>query len=278
MSDRFEPGDERESDGVMLADPQLRQAEPTNNPPTKRAAPSPRPSRKRDEDDDDESFFARNRLAIIAGVLVLAGGAWVFFHKPSAPSQPAKKAPEQVVRIQLPPPPPPLPPPKVQPPPPKDDKRVEQTPMAKPEPKPEAAKPKPDVKPPEGLGTNNKGPGPGLAGLGNSGDGMLGGTGSKGGGGGGSMAKWYAGQVGSKIEAALRNHRKTRSASLRVDAKVWVDGHGRVTRATLDNSSGDKSLDDAITNEILPGIQLSEPPPAKMRMPIPLRFNARRPN
>ncbi len=92
------------------------------------------------------------------------------------------------------------------------------------------------------------------------------------------MARWYAGQVGTKIADALRNHPKTRKATLRVDVHVWLDASGKITRATLDNPTGDSAIDAALKNEILPGIQISEPPPAGMRMPIPLRLTARRPN
>jgi TonB family protein len=137
---------------------------------------------------------------------------------------------------------------------------------------------KPAEKPPESLGTSIKG-GAGIAGLGSGrGNGVIGGTGNGPGGGGSSMARWYAGQVSTKIAEALRANRKTRSASLRVEAKVWVDASGRVTRATLDSSTGDAALDALLRDQILPGVKLSEPPPQGMRMPIPLRLTARRPN
>jgi protein TonB len=243
--------------------------------------PAPLPPRRSnlDEEEEEGGFFVRHRLGLIVGVIAVGGGVWFYLY-PSSKIEPARKAPEpRVISIQLPPPPPPPPPPapKLPPPPPKNDKRVEQTPLAKPEQKPEAAKPKPADKPPEGLGTNNKGPGPGMAGLGSSGNGMLGGTGS-GPGGGGSMSRWYAGQVGTKVAETLRTNRRTRSASMRIMARVWVDQRGKVTRGELTSSTGDSALDAALTNEVLPGIQLSEPPPAGMPMPIPLRLTARQPN
>jgi hypothetical protein len=137
---------------------------------------------------------------------------------------------------------------------------------------------KPVEKPPESLGTSIKG-GEGMAGLGSGrGNGIIGGTGNGPGGGGNSMAKWYAGQVSAKIAEALRTNRKTRSASLRVDAKVWLDEGGRITRATLDSSTGDAGLDASLRDEVLPGVKLAEPPPRGMRMPISLRLTARRPN
>ncbi|MEA3208028.1 MAG: periplasmic protein TonB [Chthoniobacter sp.] len=237
-------------------------------------APAPPP----DDDEEEDSWLGRHAVALIGGALAVAIGVWFYLHPPSGKLEPVRKAPETVVRIQLPPPPPPPPPPKIQPPPPKEDKRLEQTPLAKPEPKREAEKPKPAEKPPEGLGTNVKGAGPGLAGLGSSGNGVLGGTGTNGAGTGRSMARWYVGQIVSKVTEVMRGNRRTRTASLRVDARIWLDSSGRITRAELVNSTGDASLDTALKNEVLVGTQLAEPPPAGMRMPIPLRLTARRPN
>jgi len=232
------------------------------------------------DDDDDESFLQRHRLGLIVGAIVLIGAGWAAFHRPSGKSQPERKAPEPVmVRIQAPPPPPPPPPPKIQPPPPKDEKQPEQTAMAVPEAKPQDAKPKPVDKPPEGLGTNIKGPGAGLAGLsGGAGNGMLGGTGT-GPGGGGSMAAWYAGQVQAKIADELRRQDKTRKASIKgLKFSVLVDATGRITGATLLASTGDRSLDEAIKGAMLAGIQLQEPPPGGKPMTITMMLNARRPN
>ncbi len=279
MSDLLDPPTRKVSDSSVLTEMPLRpgaKRQATHASPRPRQAPKIRTTAlPHDEDGKDASFLRRHWLLIVVTVIALAGGAWFYFH-PLEKAAPVRKAPEPtIVRIQLPPPPPPPAPPKIQPPPPKEEKRVEETPVAKPEPKPEA--PKPLEKPPEGLGTNIKGSGPGMSGLGSSGNGVLGGTGN-GTGSGGSMARWYAGQVGSKVADALRTHRKSRSASLRVNSRVWVDENGRITRAALDGSTGDSALDVALTNEILPGIQLSEPPPKGMRMPIPLRLTARRPN
>lgn len=227
------------------------------------------------EDEDEEGFLKRNLAPIIIATIVLTGGGWVAFHLPSGKSFPVQHAPEQIIKISLPPPPPP-PPPKVQPPPPKDVKQPEQAPAEKPADKP-MEKPKPAEKPPEGLGTNIKGNGPGMAGLGSSGNGMLGGTGS-GPGGGGSQWGWYAGQVQARIADALRKNGHTSSATLNIEVKVWPDATGRIGRAQLVGSTGDRILDDAIKNEVLTGLQMQEPPPADMPTPILLRINARRPN
>ena len=116
-----------------------------------------------------------------------------------------------------------------------------------------------------------------MAGLGNSGNGMIGGTGN-GPGGGGSRWGWYAGQVQNRIADALRKNAHTSSATMNIQVKVWPDSTGRIGRAQLVGSTGDRVMDDAIKNEVLTGLQLQEPPPADMPVPITLRLNARRPN
>jgi len=154
---------------------------------------------------------------------------------------------------------------------------VEQTPIEKDEVKPE---PKPEEAPAP-VGTSIKGDGPpdgfGLGGPGGSGGNGLGGKGS---GRAGSRFGWYGGQVQSKIAEAIRGNKKTRSASIAsLTIRVWADAStGRVTRAQLAGTTGDKNVDEALQSEVLNGLQLQEPPPAGMPMPIVMRVNARRPN
>jgi outer membrane biosynthesis protein TonB len=228
--------------------------------------------------DDDENFLQRNKAVLIFLAIVLGVVGWVVFGKPLGSSGPVRKAQEQqVVKIVLPPPPPP-PPPKATPPPPppKEDKRPEQAPLAAPD-KP-VAQPKPAAKPPEGLGTNIKGAGPGLAGLsGGGGNGMIGGTGS-GPGGGGSPWSGYAGKVQARIAEALRANARTRSASLNIQVRVWPDSSGKIARVQVTGTTGDSALDNAIRNEVLSGLNLNEAPPEGMPVPIVLRLVARRPN
>jgi hypothetical protein len=70
----------------------------------------------------------------------------------------------------------------------------------------------------------------------------------------------------------------TRNAAFQLEVRVWADLTGRVTRSLLASSTGDPQVDDAIKNKILNGLQLQEPPPAGMPMPIVMRFTARHPN
>ncbi len=236
--------------------------------------------RHSDEDFDEDSLFQKHRWLLPLIVIVAVGGigyaASQFKGGPSAPTRPV----ERMMTITLPPipppPPPPPPQPKVEPPP--EEKKQEM--IAQEEVKPDEVKapePKPSDDPPP-IGTNNVGSGPPDGfGLGAYKGGTGGtGTGTGGGGRGGSKFGWYAGQVQSRVADALRRNGRTRNASLSLQVRIWADSSGRITRASLVGSSGDNSLDSAIANEVLTGLQLQEAPPSDMPMPINLRITARK--
>jgi len=230
------------------------------------------------DDDDEPGFFAKFRVPIVLFTLVaIAAGTWfAFFNKAEKPKK--KSAPISMVSIMPPPPPPPTPPPTPPPPQPEQEQKEETKQEFVEETKPEAA-PEPESAPEEApLGTNLEGPGSDSFGLAKGGGGgMIGGTG-KGKGGGGSKFGIYAGQVQSRVADALRSHKKTRSASMSVKVRIWVDSTGRITNAKLSGSSGDASVDRAICEEILSGLQLQNPPPEGMPMPVVMRLSATRPN
>ncbi len=238
------------------------------------SAKRPEPPRRPEEPEDEEpGFFRRFRVPLGLAGLVIAGIAYAASGPPSpfTPVAPRKAAVPINVSIAPPPLPPPPPPPKVEPP--KIEEKMEEETAPVEEAPPE---PTPDDSPPP-IGSNNVSNGPadgfGLgkasAGSGNGTGRKLGGTGSKYG--------YYAGQVQSTISSAMRRNSKTRSATLSVIAKIWADETGRVTRATLSGSSGDTSVDAALREEVLTGLQLQSPPPAGMKMPINLRLTARAP-
>ncbi|MEI6323427.1 MAG: TonB family protein, partial [bacterium] len=111
-----------------------------------------------------------------------------------------------------------------------------------------------------------------------AGNGGGGGTGFGGkGGGGGTKYGYYAGQVQARVAEVLRTHKKTRSAVMNVQVRIWADATGKITKVSLGQSSGDPALDAAIKNEVFSDINLQEPPQG-MPMPIVMKFNARRPN
>jgi TonB family protein len=219
------------------------------------------------------------KLRIVAGVAVLlAVGAGAFFFL-GGPDKPQKKkaTPVHIMPVLPPPPPPPTPPPTpppappdpVEPPPDAPEFVEEAAPDSPPEPEPEAPAP---------MGSNIQGDGPpdGFGLVGKGGGGMIGGRGT-GGGGNASRFGWYAGRVQNTVSAAVRSHKTTRSARLTVKARIWVDRTGRVTRASLEGSSGDPEIDRALQGEILAGIHLPDPPPEDMPMPIVMRISAARP-
>jgi periplasmic protein TonB len=225
-------------------------------------------------EDDEPGFFRKHRLATAIAVVALTGGfIWTAKKLSHSGSKSPRPPAFAVVQVQLPPPPPPpLPPP----PPPQqpEEKMIEQLPVENEE-KPE---PKADDAPPPDLGTGIKGDGP-PDGFGLSGSGR-GNTLGNGNGSAGARSRWgwFASKVQSQIGAAIRSNRKTRSADLRVDVRVWPDDTGRITRAELAGSSGSAALDATIRDEILTGLRLSEAPPPDMPKPIVLRLTVRRPN
>ena len=207
---------------------------------------------------------------IVVGVLVAIGVTFVVF-SPKEGSK--KKSTVNIVNIIPPlPPPPPPPPPKEQPPEPETAKEEKFVPE-------EAPKPEPVAQAEAPMGTNLQGDGPNNFGLGVGGNGgMLGGRGIGNGGGRGSKYGAYAGQVQSRVGDALRSNKKTRSASLNIKVRIWLDSTGRITRSTISGTSGKADVDAAIRDEILTGMQLQSPPPDGMPMPIVMRLSATRPN
>ena len=88
--------------------------------------------------------------------------------------------------------------------------------------------------------------------------------------------KWdhYAVSVQNTIAETLRHNSGVRHATFSLQVRVWADPNGRITRASLMGSSGDATVDNAIKNNALTGLQLPEPPPADMPMPINMRISA----
>jgi protein TonB len=217
-------------------------------------------------DIDEPGFFRQNRAGLIVTAAVLIGAGFLVFKFVQSSKSAPRRAPE-LVMIKLPPPPPPPTPP--QQPTPEEkmlDQREEKFETQDEKPKDEP--PKPPDEPPIGTGIKGDGSGDGF--------GLTGSTGNGFGGSGGSRFGWYAGQVQSKISEALRNNPRTRVAELSIRARIWLDASGRITRAQLTGSTGDPTLDAAIRDEVLTGLQLRESPPAEMPMPIVLQLKAKR--
>lgn len=138
---------------------------------------------------------------------------------------------------------------------------------------------KPDDSPAEAPGittnlTGTGGPDFGLKAARKGGDLVGGGNSSKGA---RSRFGWYAAKVQSSIQGALSRDRLASKSKFENEVRIWADITGRITRAKLKGTTGDKALDQAISYA-LTGLQLPEPPPSDMPMPIVMRMVGRRPN
>lgn len=246
------------------------------------------------EDEDEKHFIIRHRIKLIVAAVLLAG-VGAFFMADREPRPMRRAAPvERIVAITPPrplPPPPPRPP-ESQPRPeqaPRSDEMIVQEPVpAQDQPLPDALASEPDNAPSEGppgpageaMGTNIQGDGsPNAFGLsGRGGGGIIGGRGGSGGGGGGSRWGWYAGQIQSRVERALQDNEKTRTAGLDINVRLWADATGRITHAQLIGTTGDAELDRTLRRDVLTGLVMREAPPADMPQPILIRILGVRPD
>ncbi len=237
----------------------------TTSVPQPKAAPA---SSGWDDDEEEKTAFQKYRLPVIAGIILATGIGFVaksLSGKSAAP--PPKQEVMTVTTIAQPTPPPPIATPP--PPPPMEEKKQEMIVEEKQE---EAApEPTPQVE-------------TALKGGGNTGMVLKSGNGS------GIFTNRttvnadamrrsaYAGKVKSRIQQALEGNPRTRKAGMTIEVRVWPDETGRISRAKLNNSTGDSALDALIRDEILTNLQISEPPPEGMPTPIIMRITARRPS
>lgn len=227
---------------------------------------------KHDFEEDDEGVFKRHRWLMPLLIAAFAGGAWYAATHVKMDASTTAKPREHIMMVSSPPPPPP-PPPKVEEKEPPKEEMVAQEEVKPDEAKPEEPKPSDDPPP---ISTGLTGDGPGMAGLGAYAPGHGNGTGIGGGGRkGGSKYGWFAAQVQRGITDALKRDERMRNTTFSVKARIWADNTGRIVRATLSGSTGDASIDAILTNNILSGLKLAEPPPADMPMPIVMRLNAK---
>jgi outer membrane biosynthesis protein TonB len=220
----------------------------------------------RESNYEEPGFLQRYGFVIGIGAVVAGVAALVLLHhNHGAPSREIR--PPEIVMVrplpQQPTPPPPEPPKEV------IQKMVEQTPMDRLEEKPDDAPKDPSP----AISTNVTGSGSDAFGLSGGG----GGRGAGGGGGPHSHFGWYAGQVQQLVQEALSRNRVLGQAEFSDRVKIWADATGRVIKIKLEQSTGSVAIDQAIS-DALEGLQLREPPPGDMPMPILMRIVARRQN
>ena len=227
-----------------------------------------------DENDNEEPSFLEKYRFLIVGlvVVVIVGGVALMAHCFTG-KIPAPRKPETIT-ISLPPPPPPPPPPPTPPPPkpPPVQKVVEVTPI-KPIDKPKDMAKAPDKAPgPPGPKASGPPSDDGIGGSGNGNDGTIGGGGPV------DPFAVYAGEVQDAVKQALgRNSTTSRANIHHLRVKLWINSSGRVTRVAPAASSGDPTVDDALKNQALVGVQISDPPPSGRGISFEMYIDATRP-
>ncbi len=223
--------------------------------------------------DDEEKSGKSWRFWALLGVAAIGviGGVAALF---SGGEKAKPKLEQHVMHVALPPPPPP---PK-KPPEPEPVKQELQKPqdMQKPskviENKPAAkSNPAPASSPltaAAGAGNNAYG----LA-VGDGSGGSIGGGGG-GGGGGGNRFGAYAGTIQMRIEAALHDDEKTRTAQYLLKVSVWLSSTGQVLRVKVSSTTGDPTMDQAI-ERVIASVGVGQAPPGDMPQPINLQVRAR---
>jgi protein TonB len=186
---------------------------------------------------------------------------------------------KQVVQISVlkPPPPPPPPPPQEKIPEPETPKEEVKIP------EPEQPQPAQDEAPPPGeqldLDADASGTGDafGLGAKKGGTDITKLGTGTGTGGLGRDRAAWFGGLVQSHLQAQLSKIEKLRNSDYRIQMRIWFAADGKVERFELVDSTGDKSLDDAIRVAMEKVAPMRQAPPQDLPQPIRLRVTSRMP-
>lgn len=213
------------------------------------------------------NFASENRTTVIvAGGAVLIAGALGFILTHSARPEPAPPPPPVTMVIIQPPKPPPPPPPL--------QKTITPPKMTTPTMKPITPTQTPPKAPSQShVGTSIHGNGPNAFDL----SGTPGGMGFGDGDGGGSALSYFEGVIGAQIRDALQNNPITRKASAGLQIYLWLDASGTVTQVQLMKSSGNPNVDDAVTNQVLPGMRLTQLPPPGTPMPIQISLTGEQP-
>lgn len=232
-------------------------------------------------EEEEYEYEGRTKRRMIGGAIaavLICSIVYLVASAGQAPSSPKKKESHIVVVDAIPTPTPP-PTPEITPPPenipPPEDQMIVQPTIVDVQPTPEP--PSAPEEPSEIIGTNLTGDGGNEYGINSSGGDDNRRRDYKVGGNNPSKYGWYAAKVQNTISSAFLKNATTRKAAFVLNVKIWADRSGRVTRAQLIGSTGRSDIDEIIRSQILTGLQLTDPPPADMPMPINLRMTARKP-
>lgn len=189
-------------------------------------------------------------------LLVVAGLGYLIVSSLLAPSPTNVKRIQQITLV-MPPPPPPV----EQPPEPQIEEKVE-VPEMPTEPVEADAAPSPDL----GLDADGSGNGDGFGLMAKKGGRDI----TE-----GNPFDWYAGVLSSDISAALNQNSQLRRQKYRVTLKLWIGANGRIERAELSNTTGDRSLDAALRVALSEISRVREAPPLEMPQPVKLQLTSR---
>ncbi len=175
---------------------------------------------------------------------------------------------KSVVQIALlPPPPPPPPKPKEEPPPkPKEEVKIDQ-----PKPTPDEPKPMPQEPPPGPIGVDAQGSGPG------DGFGLAGRPGGRdiiASGGGGLGLGLFGSSTARHIAQELARDPRLKTASYKVELRIWLGKDGRFERGEIVHGSGDSEVDKLIREGLRQVGALQTPIPQNLPQPLRIRVTS----
>lgn len=205
-------------------------------------------------------------LIVGSAVVVIVAIALIFFVR-SMLLAPAPKPTVQQISLLVPPPPPkvdtPPPPPEI-----KEEVKLEEK-QVEPEPTPDT----PSDEPPPGdlLGLDADG------GAGADGFGLIGKKGGRGliGSGEGSRFAWYAGTLKEQLSEHLSDRDEVRKKRYSVRVLMWINADATIKRVQVVDSTGNKSVDNALRGALDKVTRVAEAPPEDMPQPVRLRISSR---
>lgn len=93
-------------------------------------------------------------------------------------------------------------------------------------------------------------------------------------GGSGDIERIYAGQIKHALEGLFAQSDRLRKQEFVAILALWVDEHGVITQAAMENSTGKHAVDRAIVGLLDSGMAQVGPPPRGIRLPIRIRLRS----
>lgn len=90
-----------------------------------------------------------------------------------------------------------------------------------------------------------------------------------------SAYAWFTGQIKNSIEESLAARKELAKAQYRIVVHIWIAPDGRIERAELQGSSGNKATDELIRKALAGIASVAQAPPADMPQPVKLRITSR---